>query len=95
MLNTVDPIYLNDNGIDCLLYTDDVILLSNSPESLQATLDCLDKFCKEWCMSVNIFKTKVITFNKPGRLKKCNFSLNNTTLECVKHYKYLGVYFSS
>jgi hypothetical protein len=94
MLNTVDPIYLNNNRIDCLLYADDVILLSNSPEGLQAKLDCLDKLCKEWCMSVNIPKTKIITFNKPGRLMKCNFSLNNKTLECVKHYKYLGIYLS-
>jgi len=94
MLNTVDPIYLNNNRIDCLLYADDVILLSNynSPEGLQAKLDFLDKFCKEWCMSVNTSKTKIITFNKPGRLIKCNFSLNNQTLECVKH-KYLGIYF--
>jgi len=43
-------------------------------------------------MNVNTSKTKIITFNKPGRLIKCNFSLNNQTLECVKH-KYLGIYF--
>lgn len=47
------------------------------------------KLCKEWCTSVNISKTKIITFNKPGRLIKCNFCLNNKTLECVKHDKYI------
>jgi hypothetical protein len=72
--------YVN-NRIDCLLYADDVILLSNSQTGLQSKLDSLELFCKEWCMSVNISKTKVVIFNKSGRFIKQNFLLNNKVLD--------------
>jgi hypothetical protein len=58
--------------IYCLLYADDVILLSNSQKGLQSKLDSLELFCKEWCMSVNISKAKVVIFNKSGRFIKQN-----------------------
>jgi hypothetical protein len=91
MLNTVDPIYLNNNRIDCLLYADDVILLSNSPEGLQAKLDCLDKLCKEWCMSVNIPKTKIITFNTLLQLfHKVHFLPQKMSLN--RRDRFLGIY---
>ena len=62
---------------------------------LQSKLDSLELFCKEWCMSVNISKTKVVIFNKSGRFIKQNFLLNNKVLDCCNSYKYLGITFSS
>ena len=81
-----------------LLYADDVILLStcNSQKGLQSKLDSLELFCKEWCMSVNISKTKVLIFNKTGRFIKQNSLLNNKVFDrCINSYKYLGITFSS
>lgn len=95
LLHSFDPVYINNNRIDCLLYADDVILLSNSQKGLQSKLDSLELFCKEWCMSVNISKTKVVIFNKSGRFIKQNFLLNNKVLDCCNSYKYLGITFSS
>jgi hypothetical protein len=42
-------------------------------------------------MNININKTKVIIFNKSGRLITRNFNINNQNIECVKTYKYLGI----
>jgi hypothetical protein len=95
LLHSFDPVYINNNRIDYLLYADDVILLSNSQKGLQSKLDSLELFCKEWCMSVNISKTKVVIFNKSGRFIKQNFLLNNKVLDCCNSYKYLGITFSS
>ena len=95
LLHSFDPVYINNNRIDCLLYADDVILLSNSQKGLQSKLDSLELFCKEWCMSVNLSKTKVVIFNKSGRFIKQNFLLNNKVLDCCNSYKYLGITFSS
>jgi hypothetical protein len=81
LLHSFDPVYINNNIIDCLLYADDVILLSNSQKGFQSKLDSLELFCKEWCMSVNISKTKVVIFNKSGRFTKQNFLLNNKVLD--------------
>ena len=39
-----------DNGtnISCLLYADDIVIMSLSEEGLQKFRDELNKFCKEW-----------------------------------------------
>ena len=95
LLYSFDPVYINNNRIDCLLYADDVILLSNLQKGLQSKLDSLELFCKEWCMSVNISKTKVVISNRSGGFIKPNFLLNNEVLDCCNSYKHLGITFSS
>ena len=47
-----------------LLYADDIIVFSNSPEELQKSLDLLSVYCKRWKMSINVAKTKVMVFRK-------------------------------
>lgn len=51
--NTDNDVDLNDNFI----YADDVVLLSKSQMGLQQKFDCLSKFCKDWCLTVNVSKT--------------------------------------
>ena len=89
--NSNDSVYLQDKNISCLLYADDLILISDSEQGLQDRLNILHKYCKDWCMKININKTKVIIFNKSGRLITRNFNINNQSIECVKTYKYLGI----
>ena len=42
-----DPVKLTKERINCLLYADDLILLSNSTESLQNCVDKLPTFCHD------------------------------------------------
>ena len=93
--NTPDPVILNDKPVNCLMYADDIILLSTTAEGLQAKLNILGMYCDDWCLTVNPQKTKVLIFNKAGRHIKKKFGYKEYTLECVQHYKYLGVYFSA
>ena len=88
---TGDSIFLNDLQIDCLMYADDVILISQSASGLQNKIDKLQKFCNDWCLNININKTKVLIFNKGGKFLNQNFILNGTSLECVNSIKYLGI----
>ena len=88
-------IFLNDIPLHCLMYADAIVILSSSREGLQRRLDKLESFCKDWCLDVNIDKTKVLIFNKTSKLMKDEFKFDNKTLECVKHYRYLGVYLRS
>ena len=55
---------LNDVDISCLIWADDILILSNSPEGLQAKLDNLDMYCRKNKLKVNTEKTKVMTFTK-------------------------------
>ena len=82
---------LDNEKISCLLYADDLVLLSNTKSDLQHKLDILHDYCNEWCLEVNIKKTKVIIFNNSGRLMKETFYLGNDIIECVKQYRYLGL----
>ena len=79
MEKSSDPVILNDKPIHCLMYADDIILLSTSAPGLQEKIDILGKLCDDWCLTVNTQKTKIMVFNNAGRLSiMCN--LNSTIL---------------
>lgn len=74
-----------------LLYADDTILISESPEDLQNMLNSLHDYCNKWKMSVNLSKTKIIVFSR-GMVKKLpTWSFGNENIEVVHDYVYLGV----
>ena len=79
---------------NCLLYADDVILLSTTEAGLQNCISKLEKYCDDWCIEVNLVKSKVMIFNKAGKLYNCDFTYKGMSLDCVREYKYLGVLFS-
>ena len=95
--------YLNDlndcfdidtTKISSLLYTDDIVLLSNTAEGLQNALNKLGKFCETLNLKINISKTKVMVFNKSGNLLKgFSFTYMQMAIEIVQEYKYLGIIF--
>ena len=93
--DTPDLVFVNDLPLNCLMYADDIVLLSTTPAGLQDKLNKLHKFCEDWCLEVNVSKTKVLVFNKPGRLLENMFYFNEECLENVRHYRYLGVHFSA
>ena len=62
------------------MYADDIVLLSKSSNGLLQILNCLETFCNDWCLDVNISKTKVLISNKAGRHLKENFILNKEPL---------------
>ena len=84
-------------NLDCyiklfvLLYADDTILISESPEDLQKMLDNLHGFCIKWKLHINASKTKIVIFSK-GRLKnQPTWTLGTHNLEVTQDYVYLGV----
>ena len=80
-----------DTEISCLMWADDILILSETEEGLQHKLDTLEEYSKLNKLTVNTKKTQCMIFNKTGRLlKNYKFTYNNKTLECVREYKYLG-----
>jgi hypothetical protein len=49
------------------MYADDVVLLSETKEGLQNSLNRLARFCQVWGMDINTSKTKIMIFNKSGK----------------------------
>jgi hypothetical protein len=63
---TPDPAIIDSRKIDCLLYADDVVIMSTSHDGLQCKLNKLQAFCDDWGIDVNLSKTKAMIFNKTG-----------------------------
>ena len=98
--------YLNrNNGVgignikfNYLLFTDDLVLLKESPSGLQNLINGVEKFCSQWHMLVNLRKTKVVLFNNRFFLiqnRGIRFKRNNLPVEEKDCYNYLGVIISN
>ena len=67
---------LSNKSISHLLWADDLIMLSLSPEACQYQLDQLAKFCNEWGLEVNDLKTQLMIFG--AKEKYANFKWKNS-----------------
>ena len=89
---------LNGKRVTHLLWADDLVLLALSKEALQKQFNVLRDYCVEWGLSVNMKKTAVMVFkfNKTGKIFNCRRGLpfNNTKIDTVRSYCYLGVTFT-
>lgn len=89
--DTVDGLFTTDDvKIYLILFVDEMILFAHEQEALQSMLNDLNKYCTTWDLSVNTKKTQTMTF-KLGNHTTNNFIFDNTVLENVKSFKYLGV----
>ncbi|XP_053393694.1 uncharacterized protein LOC128555443 [Mercenaria mercenaria] len=82
-----------DGRIIChLFYADDLVLIAESEEELQGLMDVLSGWCSRNRMSVNMDKTKVMHFrNNSVSRSDFVFKLNDTVVDYVEQYKYLGL----
>ncbi len=85
------PLDLGHEPISCLVYADDLIILSSSHDGLQQCLNSLSNYCDQWKLQVNNDKSKCMTFYKNNTKYKQNFNINNSPLENVTEFTYLGV----
>ena len=91
--NNESEIFLNKEvPINALMYADDLILLSDTPEGLQKHID---KLCDDWRLNINLKKTKMMIFNRGNNLIKSEVNIKKVVLENVKIMKYLGFTISS
>ena len=91
----IDAPLLNDTPIGSLLYADDLVILSESPQGLQNSLNLLDDYTKEWFLEVNPTKTKCLTFSRGRKtVSDFNFNLGEIPLKTCDSYCYLGTTFT-
>ena len=78
---------LLESGVKCLLFVDDLVLLSPTKAGLQQHLDLLHRFCQTWALSVNLSQTKIMVFQKRSSCQhhKYKFHLDTVALEHSKN----------
>jgi len=89
-----DPVKLGSVDLNCLMYADDVILLSTSLRGLQRCIEGVKQFSEKWHLDINLNKTKAVIFNKSGTPIKEVLKYGDATIECVNSYTYLGIDFN-
>lgn len=62
--SNIPGLSLGDTEVKCLLYADDLVLLSPTREGLQQSLEVLKDFCHTWALKINHQKTKIMVFQK-------------------------------
>ena len=106
--STVGPlmfiIYINDlpgtlEHAKPLMYADDTVIYCSGGnnkvvrKNLQCDLNNVEKWCKVNKLSLNVSKTKVMTFMSDHKRKTCpkfKFYMKGKTVDEVDNYKYLG-----
>ena len=63
-------VMLGSHSLNCLMYADDLLVLSPSPEGLQKSINVIKKHAEEWKLKVNTKKSNIIS----KVLEKCVFS---------------------
>lgn len=51
------------------MYADDIVLLADSPESLQNMLNTLHNYIDEWNLPVNVPQTKIVILETENVIK--------------------------
>lgn len=88
----IGGIPINDLKIKMLLYADDIVVLSLTPERLQQSINRIKEYCVLWNLTVNLQKSKIMVFRNGGRLARGEkWYFGSERIEVVDEYKYLGV----
>ena len=85
----------NSTPIDCIIWEDDIVILSESEEGLQRMLDNLALYARTNGMEINTDKTKIMIFNKTGKFFRRTFNFYNKNIFTTNSYKYLGFIITS
>src|SRR5678815_4456267 len=74
-----------------LLYADDLVLCSESEESLRGLVERFGRMSKSRGLKVNVDKSKVMVVSEDS--PRCEVMLDGEQLEQVSEFKYLGYMF--
>ena len=84
-----DGITVGGNLIQSIRFADDQAVTADSSEGLQRLMDALSKSCKDYDMTINKKKTKVIRVCR-GTDKLVNITVDGIQIEQVHEFQYLG-----
>ena len=92
--DSCDPVRLGNTNLNCLLYADDLVLLSESQKGLQYFLTKLERYTNRWKLNINKKKSKILLIGTPAQRRTyvtTNRVFDSNILEQVNEYCYLGI----
>ena len=85
--NKSTPLKLIDSNIGCLLFADDLLILSETKKGLQHSLNNLSNYCDNWQLAINVNKSKSMIF-------KQNYTKTKPSFIYYRDFFYISQYFS-
>ena len=67
------------------------MLVAESPEELQKTIDRFHFYCKRWNLKMNIDKSKILIFCKGRQSGELQFRYDDKSIETLTNFNYLGI----
>ena len=87
------PVALGKHKLNCLMYADDLLILSETEQGLICSLHKLKRYSDKWGLTINEKKSKIMIFNKTGKFEKLTLKMDNLTIKSCSEYIYLGTTF--
>ena len=81
-----DPVKLHNQYLSCLLYADDLILMSSSMQGLQGCLNKLHKYCSLNGLTVDMQKTRIVIFSKVAKYLRINSFSRGRAIKLISVY---------
>ena len=75
----------------CMLYADDVVVISESAEELQSLLNVVDEYGRDFGVNFSCEKSKVMIVNRSEDERNATWRLGVKELHQVCEYKYLWI----
>ena len=94
LIHDCNTIQLNEINLFLLMYADDTVLFAESSEDLQKMMDALLYWTREYKLTVNVDKTKVVIFRPSWQIENVSFYFNGNLVEIVNNFSYLGMLFN-
>ena len=76
------------------MYADNLLVLSETENGLTESLERLSNYIKKWKLKINAKKTKIIVFNKAGRIINVKLRIDDILIQSCSEYTYLGTVFT-
>ena len=72
------------------MYADDLLILSEREDGLIEYLQRPNKYSHKWKMTISTKKTKIMIFNKSGRMIRLKIKIGELMIESCSQYTYSG-----
>ena len=64
MTDECSPANISGIEVGCLLYADDLVMVSETSVGLRESLGKLDQYCNRWELQINSQKSEIVVFKK-------------------------------
>ena len=85
-----EPSTLLNSHVGSLSFADDLLIISESKEGLQNSMNNLGEYCKKWQLSLNVKKTKTMIVQNNCVVSVPFINFNDVMIQNVCEYTFLG-----